>query len=451
MSFLRKRLIAFLLALICFPVPLVSSQAAFKIALTPGNALIGYSFSIPGDDYAVLTYAGPQEKGTLVLYSESGAFEGEIPLVHSPAGGKFTVTVFTADQKKLGTEKATLAAQKDYAAPSGKTLKKLSGSIKLQETPSGVHYSFSAPDTDYVLVKFHSREEEYTLPLYPVNGTGLYEGDADMPLTYARSLIAVSVLNAKGKVLKKAEARKAYQAPEAPEKTQGRLTGVTVCIDPGHQEVKNDFTREPIGPGLPGSAKVSTGMAQGKATLRREHIVTLEISMALRDELIRQGATVVMTKEQPMQALTNLQRCQVAEDAGAQIMLRIHLDLWKNTKKRGFHVYAPLNSDYAKAVADKNTYRTMGEMMLNAMKRAAGYPVDGKDGTKYGAVKMSDQFVGNNWAKMTCFLIETAYMSTPREDYMSSHPVYQQVLARGMAQGVYDIAVYRGWIEKIEE
>ena len=187
-------------------------------------------------------------------------------------------------------------------------------------------------------------------------------------------------------------------------------------------------------------------MAQGRVTLRREHIVALEISMMLRDELIRQGATVVLTKDHPMQELSNLERCKVAEDAGAHIMLRIHLDLWENPRKRGFHVYAPLNSDYAKAVADKETYRAMAQMMLDAMKRAAGYPTDGKDKDKYGSVKVSDQFIGNNWAKMTCFLIETGYMSTPREDYMSSHPVYQQVLAEGMAQGVYDIAVYRGWL-----
>lgn len=452
---MRKRLIAFLLALVCFPLPLVSSQAAFRIDLTAGSASIGYSFSIPGDDYAVLTYAGPQEKGTMVLYSQSGVFEGKIELRHSPAGGKFTVNVSTADQKKLGTGKVTLAAQDGYAPPAGKTLKDFSGTISLQETAAGVHYSFSAPGTDYVLVKFHSREEEYVLPLYPVNDAGLYEGDAEMPLSYARSLISVSLLKANGKPINgkkaKAEARKAYQAPEPPEQTQGRLSGVTVCIDPGHQEVKNDFTREPIGPGLPGIAKVSTGMAQGRATLRKEHIVTLEISMALRDELIRQGATVVLTKDHPMQELTNLQRCQVAEDAGAQIMLRIHLDQWQNPKKRGFHIYAPLHSDYAKAVADKEAYRTMGELMLNAMKREAGYPTDGKNAGAYGGVKLSDQFVGNNWAKMVCFLIETAYMTTPREDYMASHTVYQQVLARGMAQGIYDIAVYRGWIEKSGE
>ena len=78
------------------------------------------------------------------------------------------------------------------------------------------------------------------------------------------------------------------------------------------------------------------------------------------------------------------------------------------------------------------------------MKNAVGYPLE----DKYGFVTLSDQFVGNNWAKMTCFLIEMGFMSTPREDYLLSCPVWQQWLAEGMAQGVYDIAVYRGWVEK---
>ena len=83
----------------------------------------------------------------------------------------------------------------------------------------------------------------------------------------------------------------------------------------------------------------------------------------------------------------------------------------------------------------------MGELLINAMKTRVGYPLD----DKYGFVTLSDQFVGNNWAKMTCFLVEMGYMSTPREDYLLSSPVYQQWLAEGMAQGVYEIAVRRGW------
>ncbi len=123
-------------------------------------------------------------------------------------------------------------------------------------------------------------------------------------------------------------------------------------------------------------------------------------------------------------------------------MLRLHADLRENKEKLGCTVYGPLHSDYAQAVADPATYRTMGELLINAMKTRVGYDLE----EKYGLVVPSDQFVGNNGAEMTCFLVEMGMMSTPREDYLLSYPVYQQWLAEGMAQGVYEIALYRGWI-----
>ena len=51
-------------------------------------------------------------------------------------------------------------------------------------------------------------------------------------------------------------------------------------------------------------------------------------------------------------------------------------------------------------------------------------------------VRRGDQFVGNNWAKMPVFLIETGFMSAPANDILLAHPVYQQRVALGLAKGV---------------
>ena len=59
----------------------------------------------------------------------------------------------------------------------------------------------------------------------------------------------------------------------------------------------------------------------------------------------------------------------------------------------------------------------------------------------------NDNYVGNNWAKMMCFLVEMGYLSNPAEEYLLVTPVYQQWLAEGMADGVYEIAVARGWVQ----
>ena len=76
------------------------------------------------------------------------------------------------------------------------------------------------------------------------------------------------------------------------------------------------------------------------------------------------------------------------------------------------------------------------------MKSSVGYALE----ERTGRVTLNDQFVGNNWAKMPCFLVEMGFMSNPQEDLLLSTPAYQQLLAEGMAQGVYDIALYRGWV-----
>ena len=65
---------------------------------------------------------------------------------------------------------------------------------------------------------------------------------------------------------------------------------------------------------------------------------------------------------------------------------------------------------------------------------------------KTGFVTLRDQFIGNNWAKMLCFLVEMGFMSNPEEDLKMASPEYQRILSQGMVEGVYKIALERGWV-----
>ena len=174
------------------------------------------------------------------------------------------------------------------------------------------------------------------------------------------------------------------------------------------------------------------GMAQGKTTLRKESIVVLETGMKLRDLLLKEGATVVMTREVQDIFHTNIERCEIAAEAGAHIMLRLHCDTNSNTKTTGIQIYGPRNSDYAKAVASVEEYKALGQAFLDEMKTAVDY--DLKDAT--GTVRLNDSYVGNNWAKMTCFLVEMGYMSNPEEDMKLVDPAYQELLVQGMVEGI---------------
>ncbi|MBQ8556692.1 MAG: N-acetylmuramoyl-L-alanine amidase [Clostridia bacterium] len=433
-----RKLIPMLLVFLCLP---ILALADISLTLEAEEQAFTYDFTTEKDDFVVLVYEGKNEMGRITLYSEDLHFSGRVELPYGAAGGKYTISVENTNQSRLVRKTITIPQAADYVAPAGRanaTVKTLT----LEETPTGFKYSFTAKDTDYMLLYYRSKTENATFPVYPVNDEGLYEGEIVAPLTYARTQFTVQVKNGKGSTKTEAICRKAYQAPEAPEPQEGRLSGVIVCIDPGHQE-NGRFVTEPIGPGLSGKTSGKGGMAQGKVTLRKEDIVVLETGMLLRDELIRQGATVVMTREVQDIFHTNIERCEIAAEAGAHIMLRLHCNNSSNTSKKGIQIYGPLNSDYARAVAEPEEYRLMGETLLNAMKTAVGY--DLKDAT--GIVRLNDTYVGNNWAQMVCFLVEMGYMSNKQEDIRLATPEYQQMLAEGMADGVYEIALLRGWVE----
>lgn len=437
-----RKLLPLLLLLLCLPAFALAANAT--LTLVPEEMGFTYDLTAEDNDFVLLIWEGKYENGRMTLYSEDGSFSGRVDLPYSGMGGTFTVTVQNMKQKQLARQKITIPQAEGYEAPSGRANASVK-TLTLEETPTGFKYSFTAKDTDYMMLYYRSKQQNATFPVYPVNDEGLYEGEIEAPLTYARTQFTVQVRNAKGSVKKEATCRKAYQAPEAPEAQEGRLSGVVVCIDPGHQE-NGRFVTEPIGPGLSGKTSGKGGMAQGKVTLRKEDIVVLETGMLLRDELIRQGATVVMTREVQDLFHTNIERCEIAAEAGAHIMLRLHCNNSSNANKTGIQIYAPLNSDYARTVAEPEEYRLLGETFLYEMKEAVGY--DQKDAT--GVVRLNDSYVGNNWAQMVCFLVEMGYMSNVTEDLKLATPEYQQMLAEGMADGVYEVALLRGWVTEAE-
>lgn len=431
-----RKLICLLMVLCCLP---LMAQAAVGINVIPRE--MGFDYEITGaEEWIRLTWKYGSNRGMKTLYSPDGHFEGAIELPHAAAGGRYTVAVENMKAAQVAKTTVNIPQAADFVSPSGYSNAKVQNLV-LTETATGFKYSFIAENTDFMMLYYRSIQEEVCFPVYPVDNSGRYEGEVVSDLTYARTLFKVEIRNGNGNVKKTGEVRKAYEAPEAPAQQEGRLSGLVVCIDPGHHENHQPF-REQKGPGLSGSVNNSGGMAQGIKTLRKESIVVLETGMVLRDLLLQEGATVVMTRHAQDDFRTNIDRCNIAEEAGADILLRLHINMNDNRNKTGIQIYGPRNSDYAKAVADAATYRAMGEILLTEMKKATGLALEQKTGN----VLLNDDYVGNNWAKMTCFLVEMGYMSNIGEDIKLATPEYQTMLAKGMVEGVYQIALMRGWL-----
>ena len=430
-----KRCILFLLILMLLPAPL-SARSATILHITPYEKGFSYRYTLSQSPFTILFYSTATESGRLVLYAEDGRYAGDVSLPLSAAGGYLRVWVEDLRQIKQAEIRQTLPQAKDYQAPAGDHYARVKN-LSLTETVQGFAYSFSAPDCDYLNLYYRNKQESGILPIYP-DENGDFSGEIILPMTYARTLTTVQVQSGNKTVLAEGNLRKGYEMPPAPAAQPGRLSGLTICIDPGHQE-NGQALREPLGPGLEGSTAGTVGMAQGRVTLRREFIITMEVAVMLRDELLRQGAQVIMTRQEPYSFLSNLDRCAIAAQGNADIMLRLHCDTRDNINKQGLSVWSPRNSDYAKAVADAKTYEQMAHIFLDTMKDCLGY--EKKDST--GIYHVNDQFVGNNWAQMICFLIEMGFLSNPEEDVKLSTPEYQQMLAEAMAQAVYEVAVFQ--------
>lgn len=311
------------------------------------------------------------------------------------------------------------------------------GGFTYEPCSHAVNISFSADGQEYVQVAYKSSMESGTVLFKGENGT--FHGDVALPLTYAGNNVIITLFTTSGSMLDSFKAQTKYPAaaPAAAPKADGPLYGLTVCIDPGHQLLSPGGI-EQVGPGLRGKKAVVFGMAEGIVTRRREATVVLEIGLQLRDMLLENGAKVVMTRDTMDTSLTNLDRAQIANDAGADICIRLHANANKSKTNRGIVVYTPLGSDYARAVADPKTYRVWGETLLDCMAKSTG--------AKPVGVGQTDTYVGSNWCKMPVFLIEMGYMTTPQDDLLLSLPEYQQKLCQGMVDGIGAISRMRGLI-----
>ena len=201
----------------------------------------------------------------------------------------------------------------------------------------------------------------------------------------------------------------------------GRLSGLIIGIDPGHQEHANS-DQEPIAPGSKQTkAKVSSG-TQGVSTRVPEYQVNLDVSLKLRDAFEAEGATVVMTREVNDVDISNVERATMMNQAGADLVLRIHCNGAEDSSAHGIGLYVRATG----ACAGESD--AAAETILPAMADATGAKANG--------VYRNDTYTGLNWSEVPSILVEMGYMSNADEDEKLCDPDYQALLIRGMVEGV---------------
>jgi N-acetylmuramoyl-L-alanine amidase len=190
------------------------------------------------------------------------------------------------------------------------------------------------------------------------------------------------------------------------------LTGLVVMIDPGHQ-AKADLNLEPIGPGSTAKkAKVSAG-AMGVVTGAPESRLALAVSLKLKAALEAHGITVIMTRTTQDVNISNMQRALLANQAGADLFIRVHADAHSNSAVSGAHVLYPATiagwtDDIA--VPSKNA----ATLVLKELVAATG-------AKNLGLMVRSDMS-GFNWSNVPVIIPEIGFMTNPAEDRLQGGP-----------------------------
>lgn len=223
-----------------------------------------------------------------------------------------------------------------------------------------------------------------------------------------------------------ADATKPRTEPAASKTAATPHQGKLVMLDPGHQRYGNNAP-ESVGPDTRETKpKVSSGTV-GVRTKKPEYILNLEVSLLIKDELVRRGIEVAMTRESHEVDISNKQRADMANEAGAALAVRIHADGDSSPKTKGFSVLYPSASSAAVKPIASESHEAAG-FILEHLKAAT-------DTAGRGLSARSD-LSGFNWSKVPVVLVELGFMTNPEEDELMSEASYQKKLAQGIADGI---------------
>ena len=227
------------------------------------------------------------------------------------------------------------------------------------------------------------------------------------------------------------EQKKAEEAKKQEELKRQQASVATnnnvVAIDAGHQ-ARGNSQLEPIGPGASTQKAKVAGGATGTATRIPEYQTTLNVSLKLRNVLQSRGYKVVMIRTTNDVNISNRERAEMANNAGAGAFIRLHCDGIDNSGVTGASVQEPANGNPYMSAGNVSASQSLGRTVLNHYCSTTGIRNRG--------MAARNDLSGINWCKTPVCLLEMGFISNGDEDRKLNNSDFQQKIAEGIANGI---------------